>query len=310
MNDTNPKPFFTILVPNLNGRAYLRRGLGSLLLSARETKKPYEFIVVDDASQDDGAALIEREFPMINLIQRKENGGFGRAVNQGIAAAKSDIVVLCNNDAIVRAEFIPRLLEGMAEENVFAVSAKTIDWDRGEPNHVEMFAVWREGLLSEDFADRKERCDTVFVQGGACALLRDEFLAMGGFADLFAPGYWEDYDLAYLARKRGWRTLYDPLAIANHLGKASLSARYGRDKLEILRRRNQILFTWLNLSDFTLWARHLIEFPAAVARDMAACENSPLAKGFVRAVARIPEVMAARRRRAGALRLKDREVLR
>ncbi|MCX7011245.1 MAG: glycosyltransferase family 2 protein [Candidatus Sumerlaeota bacterium] len=303
-------PAFSVVVPNWNGEAYLRRGLGSLFLSARSAGRPFEIIVVDDASDDQGPALVEREYPAARLIRQPENRGFGETVNEGVRQARGPIVVLANNDLIVREEFIPRLLEAMEGERVFAASALTVDWDRGEPNHVEMFAVWREGLIAQQYAHHESACETVFVQGGACAIRRDEFLAMGGFSPLFAPGYWEDYDLAYWARKKGWRVLYEPRAVANHLGKASLAARYGRDELEILRRRNQVLFTWLNLTDGRLWARHLVELPAAVASDLARGENSPLAKGFVRALPKIPAALRERRRRRPTFRLRDSEILR
>ena len=300
----------SVVVPNWNGEAYLRRGIGSLLLSARRTGRSFEIIVVDDASQDGGADLIEKEFSSVTLIRRERNGGFAEAVNQGVKAAQGRFIVLANNDLIVREEFIPLLLDAVQPDDVFAVSAKTVDWDKGEPNHVEMSAVWREGLLAENHSNPSELCESVYAQGGACVIRRDEFLAMGGFCDLCSPGYWEDYDLSYWARKKGMRVLYEPKAIANHLGKASLAARYGRDRLEILRRRNQILFTWLNLSDASLWLRHMFAFPAAIVFDLARPGNSALAKGFLRAISKIPAVLSARRERVGTSRIPDRGILR
>jgi len=303
-------PHFSIVVPNWNGEAYLRRGLGALFLSARRAAAPFEMIVVDDASEDRGPQLVEREFPNARLIRQSSNRGFAQTVNEGVRQARAPIVVLANNDLIVREEFIPHLLEAMADQSVFAVSALTLDWNRGEPNHVEMSAVWRQGLIAQSHCRRAAPCETVYVQGGACAIRRAEFLAMGGFSPLFFPGYWEDYDLSYWARKKGLRVIYEPRAVANHLGRASLAARYGSDELEILRWRNQIIFTWLNLSDLRLWARHWVELPAAVAVDLARTENAPLAKGFLRALPKIPAVIRERRRRRGTFRARDCEILR
>ena len=310
MPEPNHPPEFSVVVPNWNGEAYLRRGIGSLLLSARRAGKPFEIVVVDDASDDGGADLVETEFPSVILVRRENNGGFAETVNQGVNAAQGRFVILANNDLIVREEFIPFLLEAIQPDDVFAVSAKTVDWDKGAPNHVEMSAVWREGLLAETHNDPTELCESVYAQGGACPIRRADFLAMGGFCDLYFAGYWEVYDLSYWARKIGMRVLYQPRAIANHLGKASLAARYGKDRLEILRRRNQILFTWLNLTDCSLWFRHLLSFPAAIALDLARQGNSPLAKGFLRAIAKIPAVLSARRKRVGTRRIPDRGILR
>jgi len=304
-----PDPDFSIVVANWNGASFLRRGLGSLILSAHATHRPHEIIVVDDASTDDSPSLIEKEFPSVRLIRHHNNQGFGITANDGVRAARAKIVVLCNNDLIAREEFIPHLLAPLSNSAIFAVSGKTIDWEDGKPNHIEMHAVWRNGLLAQYHSDPMEPVETTFFQGGACACRRDVFLQLGGFCPIFEPGYWEDYDLGYLARKAGWRILYEPRAIAIHLGKASMSARYGRDRLEIILRRNQILFTWLNLSDSALWLRHCFQFPIALLRDLARTENSPLAKGFIRAVPLVGKVFAERLRRRSELRKSDREII-
>jgi GT2 family glycosyltransferase len=298
------------VVPNRNGEAFLRRGIGSLALSARATKLPYELIVVDDASQDGGADLVEREFPSVRLVRRSEGRGFGETANEGVALARGGIVILAGNDLIVREEFCARLLEAMGDDDVFAAGAKTLDWNGVAPSRAETSAVWRQGLLAQAHSDPDEPCETVFVPQAACAVRREEFLAMGGFSPLFAPGPWEEGDLSYWARKKGFRAIYQPLAFANCVGGAMLAEGFGREQVEILRRRNQILLTWLNLSDAGLWARHLVEFPAAVVRDLARGENSALAKGLLRALRRIPAVMAQRRRRRGTFRTPDREILR
>lgn len=305
----NLYPDFSVVVPNWNGTHFLRRGLGSLYLSARAANRPFEIVVVDDASDDASVSLIKEEFPSVRLLVNSENSGFGKTANRGVQESRGSLIVLCNNDLIVREEFIPRLLEPMGDLSVFAVSAKTIDWGDGAPNHIEMHAAWRNGLIAQDFSDPADLCETSYFQGGACVFRRDAFLQFGGFCDLFSPGYWEDYDVAYLAAKAGLRILYNPHAVANHLGKGSMTAKHGLDRLAIIQARNHILFTWLNLSDAQLWLKHCIEFPIAIVRDMALTENSPLIKGFLHAVPKIPAVFAQRRMRRSFLLRRDREIL-
>src|SRR5919106_2449847 len=75
----------TVVIPTLNARELLRDALASL---AGET-----VVVVDNASTDGTAELVERDFPGVRLLRNEENLGFGRAVNLGAAAAESDVLV-------------------------------------------------------------------------------------------------------------------------------------------------------------------------------------------------------------------------
>src|SRR5262249_12235218 len=53
---------------------------------------PDEIIVVDNASSDGTADMLAREFPAVRVIANHENYMGSHAVNQGIAAARSDFV--------------------------------------------------------------------------------------------------------------------------------------------------------------------------------------------------------------------------
>ena len=93
---------YTVVIPNYNGAAYLARCLEAL---RAQTAAPEEVILVDDASTDDGLALVRREFPEVTVIARARNGGFAAAVRQGVGAARTPIVALLNNDAYPRADW-------------------------------------------------------------------------------------------------------------------------------------------------------------------------------------------------------------
>ncbi|HRU54758.1 MAG TPA: glycosyltransferase, partial [Candidatus Sumerlaeia bacterium] len=91
------KPEFSIVIPNWNGAEFAARGISSLLISARAYGKPFEMIVVDDASTDAAPRIIAETFPDIHLLRNEQNKGFGASVNRGVAAAKAPIIVLANN---------------------------------------------------------------------------------------------------------------------------------------------------------------------------------------------------------------------
>jgi len=67
-----------------------------------ESTLPYPVIVVDNSSVDDTVVFIRNNFPSVTLLPQKNNLGFGKANNIGIAKAlelKAKAVFLLNQDA-------------------------------------------------------------------------------------------------------------------------------------------------------------------------------------------------------------------
>jgi GT2 family glycosyltransferase len=80
---------------------------GCIESAIRFTKNvPYEIILVDNASPKDNPDDFLLRFPSIKLIKSKENGGFAKGNNQGIAAASGDTILLLNSDTILTEDSI------------------------------------------------------------------------------------------------------------------------------------------------------------------------------------------------------------
>jgi GT2 family glycosyltransferase len=86
----------SIVIVSYNGRDYLRRCLRSLLEHTRGLE--YEVVVVDNASQDGSADMVEAEFPSVRLLRRPSNAGLSKALNEGIRLSSGEMVVLLNPD--------------------------------------------------------------------------------------------------------------------------------------------------------------------------------------------------------------------
>ena len=307
------EPSFSIVVPNWNGEAFAGRCISSLLMAARATRLPFEFIVVDDASTDGAPDTISRTFPGVTLLRNDRNLGFGPTVMRGMREARAPLAILANNDLAAKEDFIARLIapfEADAAKTLFGVSARTVNWTDGAPNHLNMTAHFRRGLVELDFEDSQEMAPTLFLQGGACCVRREAFLEMGGFAEIFRPGYWEDYDLSYQAAKRGWRLLYEPAALAFHLGKGSLMKVLGREGIHTVSARNYFYFTWLNLTDSRMMLEHFLYLPLHIASELYS-PGKPLRllRGFLKALPGFFRVLGLRRLRKGTGTVPDRALL-
>ena len=93
------KTALTIIIVNCNNKKILRNCLESIYTS--QINYSYEIIVVDNNSEDDSAALIKNKFHDIILIENSKNFGFAKANNQAIKIAKTDYILLLNNDTIM-----------------------------------------------------------------------------------------------------------------------------------------------------------------------------------------------------------------
>ncbi len=87
----------------------------------------YEVILVDNASPNDNPDDFLVKFPGIKLIKSKENGGFAKGNNLGIAAASGDIILLLNSDTILREDSISLAATTLAKlPDVGALSVRLI----------------------------------------------------------------------------------------------------------------------------------------------------------------------------------------
>jgi GT2 family glycosyltransferase len=92
----------SFIIPNWNHRQLLSECIASIDETAAALSR--EVIVVDNASSDDSAAYVKKNFPEVIWVQNDSNRGYAKAVNQGVKQAKGDLLFLLNNDV--------KLLEG------------------------------------------------------------------------------------------------------------------------------------------------------------------------------------------------------
>src|SRR5688572_23382117 len=88
------QPSFTSLIVTYNSGSEILDLLDDLLIHAPDHK----IIVIDNASKDATAVIIQEHFPKVEFIQNSTNVGYAKAVNQGFALCQTDFVLLLNPD--------------------------------------------------------------------------------------------------------------------------------------------------------------------------------------------------------------------
>ncbi|WP_029272121.1 glycosyltransferase family 2 protein [Flavobacterium sp. KJJ] len=106
----------SVIIVTYNGMKWIKNCLESILKSTI----PISIIVVDNCSNDGTVEFIKVNFPRVNLIEQRENLGFGKANNIGISLAlkaSSEYVFLLNQDAFIEENTIEKLIE-VSQQNL------------------------------------------------------------------------------------------------------------------------------------------------------------------------------------------------
>jgi hypothetical protein len=218
----------SVVIPNWN----TRRFLGSCLRSLREqTFRDFEIILVDSGSTDDSLSFVAENFPEVRTIALGENRGFSGAVNAGIAASDSELVVLLNNDTEQDPAWLASLVRAAeAYPKAGSFASKLVDFHERHVLDGAGDALRKSGLPyrlghgEQDFG-QFEKPVPVFGACAAAALYRREMLDDIGLFDEDFFAYCEDGDLSFRAQLAGYGCLYVPGAVVYHVGSASTGGK-------------------------------------------------------------------------------------
>lgn len=217
----------TIVIVNWNGEKFLEQCLAALMA---QTVKPFEIILVDNASSDRSLDIVDR-FPSVRVLKQTQNTGFARGNNLAIAAAVSEWVVLLNPDAFVDSCWLEELVKSAKANPEFDVFGSqlinagnsTLLDGTGDVYHISGL-VWRTAHgMPVNNLDESER--EIFAPCAAAAMYRrSAVLKVEGFDEDFFC-YTEDVDLGFRLRLAGYRCLYVPLSRAYHVGSGTTGGK-------------------------------------------------------------------------------------
>ena len=287
----------TIVIPNWNGKELLRKNLPEVIKACQKwAKTGWEIIVTDDTSTDDSVIFLKKNFPQIKVVVQPKNQRFAANCNLGVKTAKGEIVVILNNDVSPELDFLTPLIRPFENPRVFAVGCKERDKQLGKIIYSGRgLGEFKRGFLVHQRAENQNQKETLWASGGSLAVDRKKWLALGGMDPLFRPAYYEDIDLAWRARKRGWQILFEPRAVVNHHHETTNLPTFGKNKMKKFAYKNQFLFVWKN-GDLKMIIAHLFWWPYHLIKAIKE-KDYLFYQGFFLALKQLPELLGKKMRK-------------
>ena len=234
-------PRITVIIPNYNGIKYIAGCLDAL---KAQNYKDFDIIVVDNASEDNSADLVERDYPNVQLVRLSQNFGFSRAVNEGLLRTRDrKYVILLNADTKADPDFVGELHKAIEkDERIFSVASKMIQMYRPDrydgAGDLYCCLGWAYSKGKDMRLGRYEKECNVFSACAGAAIYRRALFEQIGYFDEFHFAYLEDVDIGYRARIMGYVNRYTPSAVVHHAGSGTTGSRYNPFKVRIAARNS------------------------------------------------------------------------
>lgn len=217
----------SIIIPVHNNWRFTQKCLQSVLQYTPGAA--IEVIVIDNNSTDATRELLTAARG-VRIIANTENKVFVEGCLQGAEISRGQYLLFLNNDTEVTNGWLTALLQPFSDPKVGIVGAKLVYPDKTLQEAGGIIfsdgSGWNYGHGDNpnlpQYCYRKE----VDYCSGACLLIPTRIWnEVGGFDRRYAPAYYEDTDLCFGVRDKGYKVIYQPEAEIVHFGGASA----GRD---------------------------------------------------------------------------------
>lgn len=224
------KKLLSVVMPNYNDSATLAEAIDAML---RQSLKPNEFIIIDDASTDSSSAIIQRyadRHPIIKFLKNSINIGVVASNNRGVKNASGEYLYLASANDKILPGFFEKSMRHLLDHAQAAVSCTDFYFQYPDLTLVrepkEPFARKPEYLSPGTLISRMRR-RRFYVPHGCGVIYKRSSLIKGGryLAELGSAADW--FAIHVTAFREG--ICYVPEALAvNRLMPDSFSAKHAR----------------------------------------------------------------------------------
>ncbi|MBR5820168.1 MAG: glycosyltransferase family 2 protein [Alistipes sp.] len=238
-----------IVILNWNGEEHLERFLPSVVRSV-EGVEGVSVVVADNGSTDASLALLQRDFPTVEVVRLDKNYGFAEGYNRALQQVEADYYILLNSDVETPRGWIEPLVQCLDEHPEVAACAPKLRYTEERENfeyagasggYIDFlgYPFCRGRILRAiecDEGQYDDERDLFWVSGAAYCCRAELFHRMGGFdGDYFA--HMEEIDLSWRLQLKGWKIRIVPQSVVYHYGGGTLKTDSPR-KIQLNHRNN------------------------------------------------------------------------
>ncbi|NLY56786.1 MAG: glycosyltransferase [Firmicutes bacterium] len=195
-------PIASIVIPTFNRRPILEKCLRSLLVQDCPANH-FEVVIIDDGSTDGTDRMVaELALPEHFRYLPQPNQGRSRARNNGIKAARGEIIIFLDSDMVVTPSFVSAHIAAHQADPKLVVHGPVI--------HTTNFA--------DPTSAKKKLSDlsNAFFATANTSVRKEHLVAVGMFDESFTKYGWEDLELGMRLRQRGLKVAKAPQAVGYH----------------------------------------------------------------------------------------------
>ena len=212
-------PLVSIVIPVYNQVCYTYNCL--LSIAANTGDIPYEVIIADDVSTDATRKLSHFAENLI-ISRNSKNMGFLKNCNQAAEKARGEYIFFLNNDTTVGENWLRPLVDLMEQRTDAGMVGSKLVYPDGKLQEAGGI-IWKDGSgwnygrgQDPDMPEYNYVKEVDYISGAAIMIRSSLWKEIGGFDETFAPAYYEDTDLAFQVRQKGYKVLYQPQSVVTH----------------------------------------------------------------------------------------------
>jgi len=213
-------PKASLIIPTFNRDKVL---CDSITCALNQDYSDYEIIVVDQSDSHDleTQGFLDRLPTSVRIIKHNPPSLTG-ARNRGIQEARGDIVIMIDDDVIIKKDFIKQHLKYYDDPDVVGVTGRIQQHNKyvnkTMPLFKDEFLRW---VSPHTFSDRNKK-EAFRLAGGNFSVRKKSALQVGLFDENFIGTAWgEEIDFSLRLRLLDKKLIYNPAAYIYHLCEKS-----------------------------------------------------------------------------------------
>ncbi len=247
------KPLVSLIVVNYNGFLITKKMIQSIRKNTKYSS--YEMIVVDNASSDQSPIKLKQYLKSIDntvLVNRQNNDFLTGGYNAGYKSANGQILIFMNNDLVMTKNWLDPLVSALQKPDIGIAGSAMLSFSQKDTiDHLGSRLNWLGFGFRIDAGKKFKPISKLkqvdFVPGSLIAIKKKLFEQLGKFDEDYLGNY-EDVDLAWRAKKAGYKSVIALNSVVYHRGSWTVNKEQKKAYSSYLCRKNRLMTLIKNAS--------------------------------------------------------------